>query len=96
MTNGKVHLSFLLTKWLVLLMRTIKGKVSLLEYCVYSLQPSMSVDVFLHLIIELVCEHLSSSITSASHNARLMSNDFLFPAFSFVSTVSRCSQKHDC
>lgn len=83
-TNGGAHLSSSLTKWLVFLMSTIKGKVSLLQHSVYSLQPSMSIDVCLHLIIELFCGHLSSSITSLSHYTRLMSNYFFFATFKFA------------
>lgn len=88
-TNGRAHLSSSLTKWLLFLMSTIKGKVSLLQHSVYLLQPSMSIDVCLHLIIELFCEHLSSSITSLSHYTRLMSNYFLFATFRFAIVFPR-------
>lgn len=83
-TNGWAHLSSLLTKWLVFLMSTVKGKVSLPQHSVDSLQPSMSTDVHFHLIIELFSEHSSSSVTSLLHYTKLMSDCFLFATFSFA------------
>lgn len=95
MTNGRAHLSSLLTKWLVFLMSTIKGKVSLLLHYVYSLLPSKSIDVCLHLIIEPFCWLLSSSRTTLSHSTRLMSNCFLFCHVQFYDRIP-LALKHHC
>lgn len=66
--NGRTHFSFLLSKWLVFLMNTIKGKVSLPQHLLCSLRPSMSIDVFLPLIIYFLCTRSSLSTAAASQN----------------------------
>lgn len=70
--NGRTHFSSLLTKWLVFLMNTIKGKVSLPQHSLYSLRPSMSIDVFLPLIIDFLCERSSLPTATASQNRMML------------------------